>query len=64
MGYAARLNPRTREDAADRRLRRLLALFPDRATYERWLSERNVNDAKRAHMEHFLPDALKAHGTV
>lgn len=63
MGWQARVNG-TPQARADRQLRRLLALFPDRATYEQWLSARQVDDGKRAHMEQFLPAHLKAQGTV
>lgn len=64
MGWAARANPSTREPQAVRRLRRLLALFPDRATYERWLTARGVPEANRAHMEQFLPAHLTEQGSV
>ena len=64
MGYAQRANPRQPDTASERKLRRMLALFPDRATYEAWIEARSVDESHRAHMERYLPDALKAQGTV
>lgn len=52
--------PRKPEDA----LREMLALFPDRTTFEEWATARGVTDEQRAHMEQFLPKALQAQGTV
>ena len=63
MGREARLN-RTPQARADRTLRRMLAFFPDRATYEQWLAARRVSDAHRVHMEQFLPAHLKPQGSV
>lgn len=63
MGWAARANA-TPQARAERDLRRALALFPDRQTYEQWLAARSVPDDHRAYMERYLPDALKAQGTV
>lgn len=69
MGYAARRNPNTQPEAKRRRtaeatLRAVLAAFPDRATYEQWLTARQVPEAHRAHMESRLPAHLQAQGTV
>lgn len=69
MGYAARLNPNTTAEAKRRRtaeatLRAVLAAFPDRATYEQWLTARQVPDEYRAHMESRLPPHLQAQGAV
>lgn len=63
MGREARLHA-TPEARAERKLRRVLALFPDRATYEQWVTARSVPDAYRAHMESCLPAHLKAQGSV
>lgn len=59
MGWAARADKTGR---VERELRQILALFPDRSTYEQWLTA--VTDRQRAHLEQFLPDRLKAQGTV
>ena len=64
MGYAQRLNPRKPDTGPERQLRRVLALFPDRSTYEQWLTARSVDDAHRAHMERFLPAHLRVQGSV
>jgi hypothetical protein len=64
MGYASRLNPRAQESTVERRLRRMLALFADRQTYEQWLAARGVSDQQRAHLERYLQQALQAHGSV
>lgn len=64
MGYAQRANPQKPDTAAQAQMRRVLALFPDRATYEQWLTAREVPDEHRAHMESFLPEHLQAKGTV
>lgn len=45
-------------------LRRVLALFPDRAAYEAWITKSQIDDAHRAHLERFLPASLRAQGTV
>lgn len=63
MGREARINQHP-DVQAQRTLRRLLMLFPDRATYEQWLTARAVDDKRRAHMEQFLPTHLKAQGSV
>ena len=63
MGREARANA-TPQARVERDLRRALALFPDRQTYEQWLEARQVPEPHRTHMEQFLPDALKAQGTV
>lgn len=63
MGYMERFKA-SPQQRAERRLRNLLALFPDRATYEQWLTARNVGDEERAHMERFLPAQLRPQGTV
>lgn len=65
MGYASRVNPNTTDEAqrrltAEADMRAVLALFPDRATYEQWLTAREVPEQHRAHMEQFLPAALRA----
>ena len=64
MGWAQRANPRTPDTCVERQLRRMLALFPDRQTYEQWLDARVVSDQQRAHLERYLPDPLKAQGSV
>lgn len=55
------VSPRER---ANQELRAMLALFPDRATYEQWLTAREIDADARAHMEGFLPERLRAHGQV
>lgn len=70
MGYAARLNPRSfdhapsKRSAYDARLKRFVQFFPDRAAYEAYLTKAHVTDAHRAYLEWFLPEHLKAHGSV
>ena len=69
MGWAQRANPLAtpkmqRQRTVERNLRAMLSLFPDRETYEHWLTAREIDDAHRAHLEAFLPDHLKAQGTV
>lgn len=66
MGWAARANPMngTRRDRREEELRRVLALFPDRSAYEQWLVKSQIDDTGRAHLEHFLPAALRVQGTV
>lgn len=63
MGWQARINQHP-DVQAQRTMRRILMLFPDRATYEQWLTARNVSEAHRAHMEQFLPEHLKVQGSV
>ncbi len=62
MGREARL-PRSVPPPKDE-LRALLALFPDRATYEQWLTARAVSPELTAHMELLLPPRLQVSGTV
>lgn len=69
MGWAERANPGAtrqakRQRTIERNIRWTLSLFPDRETYEHWLSARAIDDAHRAHLEVFLPDHLKAQGSV
>lgn len=69
MGWAQRTNPNTSTEGKRRRtaeatLRAVLAAFPNRATYEQWLTARQVPDEYRAHMEQFLPAHLQAQGAV
>lgn len=61
MGRESRL-PR-REPPVDVQLTRLLEQFPDRAAYEAWLAKVN-HPQLAAHLEQFLPPALRAQGTV
>lgn len=49
---------------AEHKLRLMLDLFPDRTTYEQWLTARKVDDAHRAHLEQFLPARLQAQEAV
>lgn len=62
MGWAQRANPAATSKAKQRRttearLRSMLALFPDRATFEQWAT--TVPDDLRAHLEQFLPAHLR-----
>lgn len=50
--------------SAEHKLRLMLDLFPDRTTYEQWLTAREVDDAHRAHLEQFLPARLQAQEAV
>jgi uncharacterized NAD(P)/FAD-binding protein YdhS len=62
MGYAERANPRNTRQG--REIMAMLALFPDRTTYEQWLTAREVADDVRAHLEQFLPARLLTKWTV
>lgn len=69
MGWAERINPNTlpemrRRLTLEHGMRAMLALFPDRTTYEQWLGSRAVTDEQRAHLEQFLPARLQQEGTV
>lgn len=69
MGYASRLNPnataeRQRLFKYEAELRAMLDLFPDRATFEAWATDRHVSDECRAWYERFLPARLQAVGSV
>ena len=65
MGWAARANPtNTPQGRHEAQLRRVLAMFPDRSTYEQWLVKSQMDDAHRAHLEQFLPARLRAQGAV
>lgn len=64
MGWAARANPRRRDTLMTAEVRRTLALFPDRATYERWLATQDPPEEVRAHLETLLPSRLQAQGHV
>ncbi len=64
MGRLSRLNPRTepavqQQLTAEATLTKLLALFPDRATFEQWAEARQVPPEARAHMEKHLPAHLQ-----
>lgn len=64
MGWAQRINPGATPKAKQRRtndarLRAMLALFPDRATFEQWVTAKAVPDDLRAHLESFLPAHLQ-----
>ena len=54
----------TRRDRREEELRRVLALFPDRSAFEQWCVKSRIDDAHRAHLERFLPAALRVQGTV
>ena len=67
MGYAARANPKCTVETrarfmAEANLRTVLALFPDRSTFEQWVEARQLTDEQRAHLESYLPPALQAQG--
>ncbi len=67
MGYAERINPNTPAEAqrrltAEQELRAMLNLFPDRATFEQWLTARAVPEQHRQHFEQFLPPRLQVSG--
>ncbi len=67
MGRDSRVNPNTTAEAqrrlqAESQLRAMLNLFPDRATYERWMTSRTVDTEHAAHMEQFLPPRLQVSG--
>lgn len=69
MGYEARANPNCRAEgrgrrAAESNLRQVLAMFPDRQTFEEWATNCNLTDELRAHLEQYLPPGLQAEGTV
>lgn len=65
MGWAARANHvRTMRERNEADLRTLLQQFPDRSTYERWLTDYDVDDQHRSHLEAFLPAHLRVQGTV
>lgn len=42
----------------------MLALFPNRETYEQWLTAREVPGDVCQHLEQFLPARLQTQGTV
>lgn len=69
MGYAARTNgfsrqgkPLPDQDAVS--LRRMLNLFPDRTTFEQWVTGKQFDRAIVAHLEAHLPPRLQQQGTV
>jgi hypothetical protein len=64
MGYAARLNPRSREGKSERaalnaRLVRFCAFFPNRDAYEAYLIAAKVTEQEAVYLEQFLPERLK-----
>lgn len=69
MGRLSRLNPHTTPEAqrqltAEAHIRKLLALFPDRSTFEQWATAKALPDNVRAHMERHLPPHLQRIETV
>ena len=65
MGWAERINhTRNSRERQEAELRHVLAQFPDRAAYERWLTTSQLDDVHRAHLEHYLPAHLLVQGTV